>query len=66
MAIAESQLFAAVYPRTGGGNRYVRLTGDIAKGLSPHGRGKRRGRVCFRSPLRSIPARAGETLHGRS
>ena len=53
-----------VYPRTGGGNGGTCLAMCIARGLSPHGRGKplSPGRRDFLQ--RSIPARAGETPGG--
>ena len=55
-------LAAGVYPRTGGGNRAsTRADGEI-RGLSPHGRGKHFHLALRRPSLRSIPARAGETL----
>ena len=55
-----------VYPRVGGGNLRMVLLAGIGPGLSPRGRGKRRGRS-WRSALRgSIPAWAGETRPERS
>ena len=51
-----------VYPRTGGGNP-AGVNLDLPDdGLSPHGRGKLDGHAFTAGRLRSIPARAGETL----
>ena len=50
-----------VYPRTGGGNANPRLILIGIKGLSPHGRGKRKCGTSLPALTRSIPARAGET-----
>ena len=52
-----------VYPRTGGGNGRRNGIRTRPCGLSPHGRGKRNDGRGRRGYLRSIPARAGETLH---
>ena len=52
---------AWVYPRVGGGNAERGPAGDLRRGLSPRGRGKRRAlwrRVGYEG---SIPAWAGET-----
>ena len=51
-----------VYPRTGGGNLPERPWYRGIQGLSPHGRGKPAGIVCLSLEIRSIPARAGETV----
>ena len=51
----------AVYPRVGGGNQPIRLRGARRDGLSPRGRGKPDALIDRRTPLRSIPAWAGET-----
>ncbi len=53
--------FPAVYPRVGGGNRSRRAVGLLDGGLSPRGRGKRRGNGVLGLPPGSIPAWAGET-----
>ena len=50
-----------VYPRVGGGNAITPTPGLLTGGLSPRGRGKRRGGEHFAHPERSIPAWAGET-----
>ena len=50
-----------VYPRTGGGNTNSGASARRSNGLSPHGRGKPLPPHCLATPLRSIPARAGET-----
>ena len=49
-----------VYPRVGGGTIVVAVGLVIWKGLSPRGRGNRRGRGQDLHLLRSIPAWAGE------
>ena len=54
-----------VYPRTGGGNTLPMSLVVATTGLSPHGRGKRRGGPGRHLRLRSIPARAGETIYTR-
>ena len=51
-----------VYPRTGGGNQGRKYIPAPWRGLSPHGRGKRSGLRRKAAAVRSIPARAGETL----
>ena len=56
------QCGAGVYPRTGGGNRYLSSKYHIETGLSPHGRGKPDVRWRCVAILGSIPARAGETV----
>ena len=53
-----------VYPRTGGGNGGIGLLYLALNGLSPHGRGKQRQPPIIQLILRSIPARAGETVPG--
>ena len=53
---------AEVYPRTGGGNRGISHGESKGNGLSPHGRGKRTGQPAMGCGIRSIPARAGETV----
>ena len=51
-----------VYPRVGGGNTGARIPGELAEGLSPRGRGKRRYRYSKGFQRGSIPAWAGETM----
>ena len=51
-----------VYPRVGGGNRYMAALHVCAGGLSPRGRGKLASIRLRRLRRRSIPAWAGETL----
>ena len=53
---------AEVYPRVGGGNVRTLPKRANTRGLSPRGRGKRRGLGCKHGRTRSIPAWAGETL----
>ena len=55
-----------VYPRTGGGNRFLYPQGRRGRGLSPHGRGKRLGVSLDAKDQGSIPARAGETSWSRT
>ena len=50
-----------VYPRVGGGNVKDLPLGNICKGLSPRGRGKRLPPAYRPAGARSIPAWAGET-----
>ena len=50
-----------VYPRVGGGNLCRRRGLLAGRGLSPRGRGKRRFLAIPLTPVRSIPAWAGET-----
>ena len=54
-------LMGWVYPRTGGGNPATFKAGDLAGGLSPHGRGKHPHGSRTLVWGWSIPARAGET-----
>ena len=49
-----------VYPRTGGGTRFVPSERSIRWGLSPHGRGNQDEVGADLEQPRSIPARAGE------
>ena len=49
-----------VYPRVGGGTGRWGRGGSPNAGLSPRGRGNRRGQAGGLSPFRSIPAWAGE------
>ena len=51
----------AVYPRMGGGNAYRPPRTRLARGLSPHGRGKPAAVVLNCTDRGSIPAWAGET-----
>ena len=53
-----------VYPRVGGGNGSTTTPARSALGLSPRGRGKRRGDRAAADRIRSIPAWAGETNAG--
>ena len=54
--------YAEVYPRVGGGNVGNPFLPVVLAGLSPRGRGKRRGVSSMLATLRSIPAWAGETV----
>ena len=49
-----------VYPRVGGGTPIAGVQGELTKGLSPRGRGNRRGGNGSGALLGSIPAWAGE------
>ena len=51
-----------VYPRVGGGTRWIPSSGMVPWGLSPRGRGNRCARKAWRVIDRSIPAWAGEPL----
>ena len=55
---------AWAYPRMRGGNTIREAVGTLAKGLSPHARGKHAPLRCARTIQGPIPACAGET-HGR-
>ena len=55
-----------VYPRVGGETRRRVWRKLIVRGLSPRGRGNRRGRAAAGPRLRSIPAWAGKPSSGRS
>ena len=56
---------ARVYPRPCGGAADHRHAGPVAQGLSPPVRGSRLRLPVNRSPIRSIPARAGEPPSAR-
>ena len=62
MILVNSSSSSAVYPRPCGGNGETGYHYGASKGLSPPVRGKQVGGRQFLSFLRSIPARAGETL----
>ena len=51
-----------VYPRVGGGTDTDRVIRLIRGGLSPRGRGNRRGAGRNEAQIRSIPAWAGEPV----
>ena len=54
-----------VYPRVGGGARWIYRDVSQRQGLSPRGRGSRRGSIADRRSLGSIPAWAGEPASRR-
>ena len=58
----KTQRLAVVYPRPGGGNLGGVLQPGKHLGLSPHGRGKPIAPIAMIAMIRSIPARAGETI----
>ena len=60
-SVRSAKRLPRVYPRVGGGNHSRNLALSAGWGLSPRGRGKRRGRGASRPYGRSIPAWAGET-----
>ena len=57
---SKSQRQSKVYPRVGGGARFIVPLGPPKSGLSPRGRGSHRIRSQNRLDKRSIPAWAGE------
>ena len=60
-AISSAVFGAKVYPRIYGGNHRAARFPLLEQGLSPHIRGKPRGRSGCALTLRSIPAYTGET-----
>ena len=64
-AAAAAAAAAAVYPRVGGGNRFLAHLLMSARGLSPRGRGKPIVPSGNPACRRSIPAWAGETPESR-
>ena len=53
-----------VYPRVGGGTKFISTDGEIVKGLSPRGRGNPQKGLAYGQTKRSIPAWAGEPQQG--
>ena len=55
-----SRATSPVYPRVGGGTKWISTHRGRGQGLSPRGRGNRVGTSATASNERSIPAWAGE------